>query len=83
METSGGVARKTTARPSARTASGVQGSAARLRLIDGLRAAALILTMFQEDGLDVGVVAEEADEFGTAVAAEADDADLIFIHSSE
>ena len=69
--------------PSARTASGVHGSTARLRLIDGLRAVTLILTVFEENRLGVGVMAEEADEFGAAVAGKADDACLIFIHRTE
>ena len=59
------------------------GRAAGLRMIDGRRASALILAVFEEDGLGLRMGAEEADEFGAAVAAEADHACLIFIHCSE
>lgn len=52
-------------------------------MIDGRRAAALILAVFQEDGLGLGMGVEEAEEFGAGVAAETDDADLIFIHRCE
>ena len=41
------------------------------------------LTMFQKDGVSMGVGVEEADQFGTAIAGEAGDADLIFIHRLE
>ena len=58
-------------------------SAARLRMIDGRGPASRILTMFQQDGLNVGMRAEQADEFGATIPAEADDACLIFIHHSE
>ncbi len=57
--------------------------AARLGIVDGGGAVALILAMFEEDGLGVGMGGEEAEEFGAAVAVEADDADLIFIHPYE
>ena len=36
--------------------------------------------MFEEDGLGLRMGGEEAEELGAAVAVEADDADLIFIH---
>jgi hypothetical protein len=49
-------------------------------MIDGRGTASLILAVFEEDGVGVGMGGEEADEFRAAVAAEADDADLIFIH---
>jgi hypothetical protein len=52
-------------------------------VVDGRWTASLILTVFEEDGVGLGVGGEEADEFLTAVAAEADDACLIFIHHSE
>ena len=45
--------------------------------------AAPILTVFQKNGLGLGVGGEEADEFLAAVAAETNDACLIFIHLSE
>ncbi len=57
--------------------------AARLGIVDGRGAVALILAMFEEDGLGVGVGGEEAEELGAAVAVEADDADLIIIHRYE
>jgi hypothetical protein len=62
---------------------GSAGSAARLWMIDGRGSGALILTVFKKDGLSVGMGGEEADEFLTTVAAEAEDACLIFIHLSE
>jgi hypothetical protein len=52
-------------------------------MIDGRRAASLILPVFEEDGFGLGVGVEEADEFGTAVTVEPDNACLIFIHYSE
>jgi hypothetical protein len=52
-------------------------------MIHWRRAASLILTMFEEDRLSLGMGTEEADEFGTAIAAEADDTRLIFIHHPE
>ena len=57
--------------------------AARLGVIDGGGSVAVILAMFEEDGLGEGVGGEEAEEFGAAVAVEADDADLMFIHPYE
>ena len=57
--------------------------AARLRMVDGRGAASLILPVFEKDGFSLGMGGEEADEFGAAIAAEADDACLIFIHHSE
>jgi hypothetical protein len=52
-------------------------------MIDGHRTSALILAVFQEDGLRLRMGAEEADEFLSTVAHEADHACLIFIHCSE
>jgi hypothetical protein len=52
-------------------------------MVDRSRPASRILPMFQQDWLDVGMRAEQANEFGAAVPAEADDAHLIFIHHSE
>ncbi len=52
-------------------------------MIDGRGPTALILTVFQEDGLGHRMGAQEADEFRAAVPVEADDADLIFIHCLE
>jgi hypothetical protein len=57
--------------------------AAGLGMMNGRGAAALILTVFEKDWFDLGVGSEEADEFLTAIAAEADDACLIFIHRPE
>lgn len=54
-----------------------------LRMVDGRRTVALILTMFQENGFGLGMGGEQPDQFGAAVAAEADDPCLIFIHHSE
>ena len=54
-----------------------------LRMIDGRRTSALILTVFEEDRLKLRMGAEEADEFLSTVATEADHACLIFIHCSE
>ena len=62
---------------------GGAGGARRLGVVDGDGALALILAVFEQDGLGLGMGGEEADEFLTAVAAEADDACLIFIHQSE
>jgi hypothetical protein len=59
------------------------GRAARLRLVDRRGSAALILPVFQEDGLGVGMGGQQAEEFSATVAVEADDADLIFIHRCE
>jgi hypothetical protein len=39
--------------------------------------------VFEEYGFGLGVGVEEADEFGTAITIEADNACLIFIHCSE
>jgi hypothetical protein len=55
----------------------------RLGVIDGGRGGALILTVFEDDGLRVGMGVEEAEELGAGVAGEADEADLIFIHRCE
>jgi hypothetical protein len=62
---------------------GIRGSATKLRMVDRSRPGSRILTMFQQDWLDVGMRAEQANEFGATVPAEADDAHLIFIHHSE
>ncbi len=39
--------------------------------------------MFEEDWLGVRMWPKQADEFGTAIAGEADNADFIFIHRPE
>jgi hypothetical protein len=39
--------------------------------------------VFEKHGFGVRVRLEEADEFGTTIAGEADDADVIFIHRTE
>ena len=57
--------------------------AAWLRVMDGRGRDGLILTVFEEDWLGVRVSGEEAEEFGAAVAAEANDACLIIIHCYE
>jgi hypothetical protein len=54
-----------------------------LRIVERLRAAGGILTMFEKDHFGVGMRAEEADEFGATIAGEAGDADVIFIHRTE
>ena len=54
-----------------------------LRMIDRLRAVGLILAMFEENWFGVRMMPKQADEFGTAIAVEADNADFIFIHHSE
>ena len=59
------------------------GNAAMLRMVQRLGAPAGILAMFQKDGVSMGVGVKEADQFGTAIAGEAGDADLIFIHRLE
>jgi hypothetical protein len=61
----------------------IAGNTAGLRMIDGRGTASLILAVFQEDGFGLWMRGQQAEEFGTAVAAEADEADLIFIHRSE
>jgi hypothetical protein len=43
----------------------------------------LILAVLEKHRFGVGVGVEEADEFGTAIAGEAGDADVIFIHRPE
>jgi hypothetical protein len=52
-------------------------------MMDGRGAGCRILPVFEEDGFGLGMGVEEANEFSTAVAVEADDACLIFIHYSE
>ena len=44
---------------------------------------AMILTMLEQHRLGMRVSVEEADKFGTAIAAKAGDADLIIIHCCE
>jgi hypothetical protein len=52
-------------------------------LVERLRAVPLILAVLEEDRFGVGMGLEEADEFGTTIAGEAGDADVIFIHRTE
>jgi hypothetical protein len=62
---------------------GSAGDSAGLRLVERLRAVPLILAVLEEYRLGVGMGLEEADEFGTTIAGEAGDADVIFIHRTE
>lgn len=43
----------------------------------------LVLPMFQEDGLGAGMRLKQPEKFCAAVAGEAHEADLIFIHPYE
>jgi len=66
METSAGVARKTPTRASARTASEVQGCGAN---VADRRSVWHVFAMLNEHRIETGVVRQDANQFGPAVAA--------------
>jgi hypothetical protein len=76
METSGGVARKTSVIPASRTASPVQGMDGRSFMVPNRRVVARVVAVLQENRFDMRVMLQNSNEFRPAIPAMSDDADL-------